>query len=123
MNIYYTGKDIEELVSKGIFELELAPNTHLTDFARETAEQLNVTLIDVDHPKAESVSPKPLPSAPPQAAVIRGSSYDKPRGCQGEPRSVPERAPVSEEVQTGQSSSPPVNRLVDLMGKIINRGD
>ena len=46
MNIYYTAKDIEELVAKGIYELELGPNTSLTDFARETAEQMDVTLLD-----------------------------------------------------------------------------
>jgi len=46
MNIYYTAKDIEELVAKGVHQLELGPNTSLTDFARETAEQLDLALID-----------------------------------------------------------------------------
>jgi len=124
MNIYYTAKDIEELVSRGIYVLELGPHTSLTDFARETAEQLDVTLIDV---REEPV--KPVPQAGPSPAPrVQGpasvETYNKPRGCQvgsRPPASVSSSAPA--EAAFDQQGSTPVNRLVDLMGKIINRGD
>ena len=124
MNIYYTAKDIEELVAKGIYELELGPNTSLTDFARETAEQLDVTLIDgtrlADQPVRSGLSTSPIPHRP---AVSVSQPYNHPRGCQtGAPRAVfrTVNLPVN---TTDQSNSAPVNRLVDLMGKIIKRGD
>ena len=124
MNIYYTAKDIEELVAKGIYEIELGPNTSLTDFARETAEQLEVTLIDgakgAQKPARVAASPSPSPS--PQAVSV-SQTYNKPRGCQpGAPSTISQTANVPE-IMTGQSDSAPVNRLVDLMGKIIKRGD
>ncbi len=127
MNIYYTAKDIEELVAKGIFELELGPNTSLTDFARETAEQMDVTLIDGAQLSEETVrispSPSPAPSLRPQAVSI-SQSYNKPRGCQTGAPSIESRTTANLPVNTAdQSDSAPVNRLVDLMGKIIKRGE
>ncbi len=125
MNIYYTAKDIEELVAKGIFELELGPNTSLTDFARETAEQMDVTLIDGAQLSEETVrtSPSPAPSLRPQAGSI-SQSYNKPRGCQTGAPSIVSRTTANVPVNTAdQSDSAPVNRLVDLMGKIIKRGE
>jgi hypothetical protein len=124
MNIYYTAKDIEELVTKGIYELELGPNTSLTDFARETAEQMDVTLIDGAQQAEEMVGTplSPSPSVRPQAVSI-SQSYNKPRGCQaGAPSTVSRTADVPVNT-TDQSDSAPVNRLVDLMGKIIKRGE
>ena len=125
MNIYYTAKDIEALVAKGIYEIELGPNTSLTDFARETAEQLDVALIDgaqsVQEPVRAAASP-PSPSSRPQTVSVN-QTYNKPRGCQtGAPRAISRTADVPV-TNTGQSDSAPVNRLVDLMGKIIKRGD
>ena len=120
MNIYYTAKDIEELVAKGVSQLELGPNASLTDFARETAEQLDLRLIYKT--KEDDVAKPPTPSS----AVTPGQSYNKPRGCQ------PDQAgPISVIPQTSKSSdeSPaderptPVNRLVDMMGRIIKRGE
>ena len=125
MNIYYTAKDIEELVAKGIFELELGPNTSLTDFARETAEQMDVTLIDgAQSPEAaQRTSPSPSPS-PRRRRYLSVRSYNKPRGCQTGAPSIVSRTTANLPVNTAdQSDSAPVNRLVDLMGKIIKRGD
>ncbi|MFL7814405.1 MAG: hypothetical protein AB8I40_12090 [Anaerolineales bacterium] len=127
MNIYYTAKDIEELVARGIYVLELGPHTSLTDFARETAEQLDVTLIDVKEepgkqaPQAPQAAPASAPRAP---EVSFSETYNKPRGCQAGSRpaaSIPAALPL--EAASDQRGSTPVNRLVDLMGKIINRGD
>lgn len=127
MNIYYTAKDIEELVAKGIYELELGPNTSLTDFARETAEQLDVTLIDGVQQAEETVktartSPSLSPSLRPQAVSI-SQSYNKPRGCQTGASSTVSRTANVPVNTADQSDSAPVNRLVDLMGKIIKRGE
>jgi len=124
MNIYYTAKDIEELVAKGIYELELGPNTSLTDFARETAEQLDVALIDGVQDSVEpgrapvSTSPAPRPQA-----VSISQSYNKPRGCQKGAPSVPSRTANIPANAAEKTDSAPVNRLVDLMGKIIKRGE
>ena len=122
MNIYYTAKDIEALVAKGIYEVELGPNTSLTDFARETAEQLDVALIDgaqgTQEPARATASPTPSPQA-----VSVSQTYNKPRGCQtGAPSAISRTASVPE-TNTDQADPAPVNRLVDLMGKIIRRGD
>jgi len=122
MNIYYTAKDIEDLVAKGVHQLELGPNTSLTDFARETAEQLDLALIY----KTKSSDPVKPPAVSKNQTDVVSQAYDKPRGCQ------PENAPlVSAGVQETNSSngspvqrtSTPVNRLVDMMGKIIKRGE
>jgi hypothetical protein len=118
MNIYYTAKDIEALAAKGIYHLELGPNTSLTDFARETAEQLDVTLID------GLGNDSPTPVSPP--AVTPSQAYNKPRGCQSERvnrlAAVSLNAAIPDAARDPESSTP-VNRLVDLMGKIIKRGD
>lgn len=120
MNIYYTAKDIEELVAKGVRQLELGPNTSLTDFARETAEQLEVTLIDKSS-RNESVKP-PVPLI--NAGVVPSQSYNKPRGCQQITKApVAARSQESSPQVITQDESAPMNRLVELMGKIIKRGD
>jgi hypothetical protein len=120
MNIYYTAKDIEELVAKGVRQLELGPNTSLTDFARETAEQLELKLIDKTKGKDEVKPPTP------SAVVIPSQSYNKPRGCQpnqaGQITVSSPRSKTSEE-SLDQERSAPVSRLVDMMGKIIKRGE
>jgi hypothetical protein len=123
MNIYYTAKDIEELVSRGIYELELGPHTSLTDFARETAEQLDVILIDAGQ-ELEAPARQRVQSAVSQAGgVIAREAYNKPRGCQVGPRSVHPGSSAAANPAPVQTGSTPTNRLVDLMGKIINRGD
>jgi hypothetical protein len=124
MNIYYTAKDIEALVAKGIYQIELGPNTSLTDFARETAEQLDVTLIDgLGNDTPTPVSP---PAATYQQAQVANQSYNKPRGCQtgrGNGLAAVTLNTATTDVASNPESSAPVNRLVDLMGKIIKRGD
>jgi len=120
MNIYYTAKDIEELAAKGIFQLDLGPNTSLTDFARETAEQLDVKLIE-GTPEAVS-APAPVSAAASQPSPSVNQIYNKPQGCQAVGVStIP--APSSTPNTSNQTGSTSVNRLVDMMGKIINRGD
>lgn len=120
MNIYYTAKDIEDLASKGMKQLEIGPGVTLTDFARETAQQLNIALVE----SRREVSPSTQP-APPSSATTVSSKYNKPTGCQHASNSLP--AALSQAaVPAGQSkegaSSNTVNRLIDLMGKAIKRG-
>jgi hypothetical protein len=123
MNTYYTAKDIEELATKGVKQLEVGPNVFLTDFAYETAEQLDIKLVQPGE-KVQEVKPA-------STTVSQNNSqgrYNKPRGCQhgSHDRSS---SPVLPETNTQPAqSSPseaatPVNRLVDIMGKIIKRGD
>jgi len=121
MNIYYTAKDIEELAAKGLKEIEIGPQIFLTDFAYETAEQLNIVLVKsgASPPQTQSA----VPSAPQTAPQSR---YNKPRGCQ-HGYVVPSRinsavsAQGAASPQVGEANS--VNKLVDIMGKIMKRGD
>ena len=70
MTIYYTAKDIEELAAQGIRQLEIGPGVTLTDFARETAQQLDIDLVD----RRQAELPAPTQPAAPtqlrQAAAI-----------------------------------------------------
>ena len=120
MNIYYTAKDIEELSAKGVRELELGPNTSLTDFAKETAEQLDFILID----KSNQSDPVKPPVVSHSSVVVSSQAYNKPRGCQHKHQALTaKQVQVSNPVGNHPQEEAPVNRLVDLMGKIIKRGE
>lgn len=121
MNIYYTAKDIEELANKGVEQLEIGPNVFLTDFAYETAEQLGINLVQPGESEQQA-----KPALPTVSQTNSQGRYNKPRGCQHgshdrssvlpETTSKPAQPPTSE-------SATSVNRLVDIMGKIMKRGD
>ncbi len=117
MTIYYTAKDIEELAARGVEQLEVGTGVTLTDFARETARQLNIELVN----SAAQVS---RPAAAPPPAVSKsgsgGGRYNKPSGCQHGPTSLP-AAPANQAADGASANT--VNRLIDLMGKAIKRGD
>jgi hypothetical protein len=121
MNTYYTAKDIEELAAKGVTQLEVGPNVFLTDFAYDTAEQLDIKLVQ----PGEQVE-QARPTAPAVSQNTSQTQYNKPRGCQHGP-SNPSLVPPATTTQPVQPQSSDganqVNRLVDLMGKIIKRGD
>jgi hypothetical protein len=123
MNIYYTAKDIEELAAKGIHELELGPNTSLTDFARETAEQLDIALIVDGGGLGQSPKKSVQVPAAVQSQGPTSLAYNKPRGCQEGTHLAGSRSTTGQIETNNQDTTAPVNRLVDLMGKIINRGD
>jgi hypothetical protein len=124
MTIYYTAKDIEELASQGIRQLEVGPGVTLTDFARETARQLNIALVE----SRRQVS-APSTSAPPRSDSSTTSSrdkYNKPSGCQhgmGSPPPSASQESVKGDRTTGGADSNTVNRLIDLMGEAIKRGE
>jgi hypothetical protein len=124
MTIYYTAKDIEELASQGIRQLEVGPGVTLTDFARETARQLNIVLVDSGRQAST-----PSESAPPRSDSSTSSSrdkYNKPTGCQHGLGSVPQSASqgsLKGDRATGGADSNTVNRLIDLMGEAIKRGE
>jgi hypothetical protein len=120
MNTYYTAKDIEKLAAKGVHQLVLDPGTVLTDFARETAQQLGIVVV-----KKESQSlPSPQPNYPSGPTKL-SDKYNKPSGCQhasGSP--LPAHSQAASSTREIDASSPnTVNRLIDLMGKVIKRGD
>jgi hypothetical protein len=124
MTIYYTAKDIEELAAKGIQQLEVGPNVTLTDFARETAQQLDIKLVNSG---AQAPSPA-APRIPARQKGVTGVSdkYNKPAGCQHGPLSPStansETAAPSERAEGGANSNT-VNSLIDLVGKAIKRGE
>ncbi len=118
MNVYYTAKDIEEMAAKGTRELVLGPGAVLTDYARETANQLNITLIkDRGQQDTSSVQPNNPSSV--------SDRYNKPSGCQ-HGAAVYTTAPVQSARPSNQpgneANSNTVDRLVNLMGKVIKRG-
>ena len=125
MNIYYTAKDIEELATKGIRQLEIGPGITLTDFAKETAQQLNIALVR----SGEQRAPAPQPT-PPSSGTTGSSKYNKPSGCQHASTSLPvtntrTAVPAGRSMEGASSDgarSNTVNRLIDLMGKAIKRG-
>ena len=120
MNTYYTAKDIEKLAAAGVRQLELDPTAVLTDFARETAQQLGVALVR----KGQQSPPSAQPVSA-NAPTKFNSKYNKPSGCQHTAGSA--SATHSREAGSAQaidvSSESTVNRLIDLMGKVIKRGD
>ena len=120
MNVYYTAKDIEEMAARGATELSLGPGDFLTDYARETARQLDITLVRGGKQQSSSYAAPAVSRQP-----VVSDQYNKPSGCQHGPiayaassaRSAsPSRQPGSE------AASNTVDRLVNLMGKAIKRG-
>lgn len=120
MKTYYTAKDIEKLAAAGVRQLELDPTAVLTDFARETAQQLGIELVKKGWQSQPSTQ-----SASATAPTKFSSKYNKPSGCQhaaGSHSPAQSRAVGSAQTIDGSSEST-VNRLIDLMGKVIKRGD
>lgn len=120
MTHYYTAKDIEELAAKGMQQIEIGPGVTLTDFARETAQQLDIALVEGEKQGA----PTSLPSPPSDRTVIN-DKYNKPSGCQHASTTFPAAQPqvvVPSNQSNGNPDSNTVNRLIDLMGKAVKRG-
>jgi len=121
MNIYYTAKDIEDLAAKGVQQLEIGPGVTLTDFARESAQQLGIALVDS---RKQQASPAAPPSTPGNTAVS-SDRYNKPTGCMHASSPIPAASsqtamPLDQSIESGDSNT--VNKLIDLMGKVIKRG-
>ena len=118
MNIYYTAKDIEEMAAKGIQEIDLSAGITLTDFARETAQQFNIALVNKARQPVQQAS-----TPAPRAANQGSSKYNKPKGCL---HGSPSRSVVSDTAvpnpDLNSTNSTTVNRLIDLMGKVVKRG-
>ena len=120
MTIYYTAKDIEEMSAKGIRQIEVGPGITLTDFARETAQQLNIALVDGSRPTA----PAAQPAAPSRSTRVSGK-YNKPSGCMHGSNPLPaarSQAAAPSNPSTAGASSNTVSKLIDLMGNVMKRG-
>lgn len=116
MTTYYTAKDIEKLAAAGVRQLELDPTAVLTDFARETAQQLGVELVKKGWQSQPSTQSAPAPSP-----TKFSSKYNKPSGCQhaaGSASATHAQATGSAQAAGGSSEST-VNRLIDLVGRAI----
>jgi len=120
MNIYYTAKDIEEMAAQGMRQIELGSGVTLTDFAKETALQLGITLVENRSQMVLSTQ-----ATPPGSAKTVNNKYNKPSGCLHSSNSN-QTAPYQAAAPSGQSAngsaSNTVNRLVDLFGKVVKRG-
>jgi hypothetical protein len=121
MNIYYTAKDVEELAASGRRQLTIGPGVFLTDFARETAQQLEIELVD----GSKQATPG-APATPTSSSASVSDRFNKPSGCMHASPSLP-AAPSAAEAPANRSSEGAggntVNRLIDLMGKAIKRGE
>ena len=118
MTIYYTAKDIEAMAAKGIRQIEIGPGITLTDFARETARQLDIALVS----GAQQAAPA-APAAAPSRSAGRSSKYNKPSGCMHGSNSLPAAHPqVAANPSAGSGNSNTVNRLIDMMGNVMKRG-
>lgn len=125
MTVYYTAKDIEEMAARGVQQLEVGPGITLTDFARETAQQLNIALVDGSKRAASST---PAPSSARNAAT--NDKYNKPSGCMHAASAPAPNVPAktnsqaaSPSVKRSEDADPnTVNKLIDLVGKAIKRG-
>jgi hypothetical protein len=120
MNTYYTAKDIEELAAKGTRQLVLSPGVFLTDFARETAQQLGFEVV-----RGETRPSPPAASGAPNKVTTTSDRYNKPSGCQhatSPMTAVSSQAanPIASVVDGDNSKT--VSRLIDLMGKVVKRG-
>ncbi len=85
MNIYYTAKDIEELAAKGMQQLEIGPGVTLTDFARETAQQLDIALVEGGRQASASIAT----NLSKHRKTTASDKYNKPSGCQHASSSLP----------------------------------
>ncbi|RPI86801.1 MAG: hypothetical protein EHM41_07190 [Chloroflexi bacterium] len=120
MNTYYTAKDIEDLAAKGTRQLVLNPGVFLTDFARETAHQLGIEVVRGERQTQPSSQPVST-----SKNFTLNNNYNKPSGCQHVSSPIPaansQAVNPSSHMMDGDGSKT-VNRLVDLMGKVIKRG-
>jgi len=78
---FYTEKDIEDLVKRGIFSLEVNDNVVLTDLAYEKAMKLGMRLVR-DRPENP-------PSAPVRPYITQKRPLPAPEPAAGQPFSMP----------------------------------
>jgi len=82
VKVFYTEKDIEDLVKQGIFSLEVNDNVVLTDLAYEKAHRLGMRLLrgSPDNPPGAPVRPylSQNPASSPGAPSTSGGSTPRP---------------------------------------------
>lgn len=82
--VFYTERDIEDLVKRGAHSLEINDDVALTDLAYEKANRLGVKLVrdKPENPPAAPIRPyisqpaAPAPAAPPESAPPRAEDSD-----------------------------------------------
>jgi hypothetical protein len=77
---FYTEKDIEDLVKRGIFSLEVNDNVVLTDLAYEKANKLGMRLVRdrPDNPPGAPVRPYIAQKSPGLAAQLTPQPFGEP---------------------------------------------
>jgi hypothetical protein len=109
MRIFYTENDIEDMVARGVRQLEVGPGVILTDAARQHAEGLGLVLVKPGSAPAGNAALV----APAQGGVLPA----RPRGCQHGPVST---ASPRREVAGG--GGPVVDQLVAAVSALKKRG-
>jgi hypothetical protein len=112
--IIYTGSDVEELVARGVKQLELGPGVSITDVGRELAEQYGIKLVRPADARPAGVGPVAASAASPA----------RPRGCQHGPLSATAGASASPAATAPPSGNAEgvVGRLVGIVSKLADRG-
>jgi len=110
MRIFYTESDIEDLVARGVQQLEVGPGVALTDAARERAEELGIALV--------APGSAPASKAVALAASAKGGTLPaRPRGCQHGPL-----AAKGSQGKVAGGGGPVVEQLVDAVSALKKRG-
>lgn len=84
--VFYTEKDIEDLVRRGILSLEVNDNVVLTDLAYEKANRLGLKLV--------RDTPNTPPAAPVRPYVVQGAANSAPVSIASS-KETPAAQPVS----------------------------
>ncbi len=72
---FYTERDIEDLVQRGVRELVVTDDVYVTDVARERAEKLELKLVSGKRQTASSPAPQAPYGQPALAATLSGPSF------------------------------------------------
>ena len=126
MKTFYSVQDIENFAAQGKTELIIDENIVLTDLARHTARQLDISL--VYKTRSEPAAMPPLIARRSQdrsSRPVRGSAAmqtgRKPKGCQHGPLTGQQQPKVV--TVSKSSSSTVVDQLVGLVKRLGGKGD
>lgn len=108
--IFYTQRDIEDLVSSGVATLVINDDVVVTDLGREAAEKLGLELVrENDQPSSAPIRPYLADKKSPSAAASQDAIPNPP------PASLEDRVFEAVKTQVGNGVDP------DLLQMIIQR--
>ncbi len=95
---FYTERDIEDLVKRGVHEIEVNDSVYITDLGREKMEQLGVRprVVPSGSARAATSPPQPAPAAvPPAQPVAAAAPPPAPAAASPAPPAPPPAHPAS----------------------------